>query len=333
MIKVVIADDHALMREGLKHILQAVTDIQICAEATNGFETLQSIRSNPCDVLIMDLSMPGKGGMELIRQVKEEVPQIHILVLTMHEEHEYAARAIRAGALGYMTKEGAGSQLVIAIRRVATGRPYISMDVAEQLAIDAMPTTRRIDQAGEGIGAAHVLQTVPIDLRADEGERLRERDAPGQLEPGAAGSQRVDNGAAQRGPQSVRAGHGDTANPVGCDSVVGVGTGENERSVSGLCDAKRVVSVADVPRHGQGGGAQHICDVPRLILNQGHVFGQGIRAGGRRRCGSKDAAQAESHCTIAVGERKVAVPVEGEPIQAGVGVDRGSDAVAAENDI
>ena len=81
MIKVVIADDHALMREGLKHILQAVTDIQICAEATNGFETLQSIRSNPCDVLIMDLSMPGKGGMELIRQVKEEVPQIHILVL------------------------------------------------------------------------------------------------------------------------------------------------------------------------------------------------------------------------------------------------------------
>jgi DNA-binding NarL/FixJ family response regulator len=144
VIKVVIADDHALMREGLKHILQTVTDIQICAEATNGFETLQSIRSNPCDVLIMDLSMPGKGGMELIRQVKEEVPQIHILVLTMHEEHEYAARAIRAGALGYMTKEGAGTQLVIAIRRVATGRPYISMDVAEQLAIDAMPTNEKL---------------------------------------------------------------------------------------------------------------------------------------------------------------------------------------------
>ena len=113
MIKVVIADDHALMREGLKHILQPVTDIQICAEATNGFETLQSIRSNPCDVLIMDLSMPGKGGMELIRQVKEEVPQVHILVLTMHEEHEYAARAIRAGALGYMTKEGAGTRNLI----------------------------------------------------------------------------------------------------------------------------------------------------------------------------------------------------------------------------
>lgn len=144
MIRVVIADDHALMREGLKHILQAAPDIEIAAEATDGFETLQVIRTNSFDVLVMDLSMPGRGGMELIRQIKEEVPQLRILVLTMHEEQEYAARAIRAGAMGYMTKEGAGTQLVHAIRRVASGRPYISMEVAKQLAIDSMPANEKL---------------------------------------------------------------------------------------------------------------------------------------------------------------------------------------------
>jgi DNA-binding NarL/FixJ family response regulator len=144
MIRVVIADDHALMREGLKHILQSAHDIEIAAEATDGFETLQVIRTHPCEVLVMDLSMPGRGGMELIRQIKEEVPMLRILVLTMHEEQEYAARAIRAGAMGYMTKEGAGTQLVNAIRRVAGGRPYISMEVAEQLAIDSMPANEKL---------------------------------------------------------------------------------------------------------------------------------------------------------------------------------------------
>lgn len=144
MIRVVIADDHALMREGLKHILQSASDIEIAAEATDGFETLQVIRTNSCDVLVVDLSMPGRGGMELIRQIKEEVPLLRILVLTMHEEQEYAARAIRAGAMGYMTKEGAGTQLVHAIRRVASGRPYISMEVAEQLAIDSMPANEKL---------------------------------------------------------------------------------------------------------------------------------------------------------------------------------------------
>ncbi len=132
------------MREGLKHILQKAPDIEIHAEATDGFETIQLVRKMPFDVLVTDLSMPGRCGMELIRQVKDEVPKLAILVLTMHEEDEYAARAIRAGALGYMTKEAAGSQLVNAIRRVASGRPYISMEVAEQLAIEAMPTHEKL---------------------------------------------------------------------------------------------------------------------------------------------------------------------------------------------
>lgn len=132
------------MREGLKYILQKASDIVVCAEATNGFETLQLVRNDSFDVLVMDLSMPGRSGMELIRQIKDESPKMAVLVLTMHEEEEYAARAIRAGALGYMTKEGAGTQLVNAIRRVAFGRPYISMEVAEQLAIEAMPRNEKI---------------------------------------------------------------------------------------------------------------------------------------------------------------------------------------------
>ena len=88
--------------------------------------------------------MPGRCGMELIRQIKDEAPKLAILVLTMHEEDEYAARTIRAGAMGYITKEGAGTQLVNAIRRVASGRPYISMEVAEQLAIEAMPAHEKL---------------------------------------------------------------------------------------------------------------------------------------------------------------------------------------------
>ena len=144
MIRVVLADDHTLMREGLKHILQKAADIEICAEATDGFETMQLVRNQVFDVLVMDLSMPGRCGMELIRQIKDESPKLAILVLTMHEEDEYAARAIRAGALGYMTKEAAGAQLVNAIRRVAAGRPYISMEVAEQLAIEAMPAYEKL---------------------------------------------------------------------------------------------------------------------------------------------------------------------------------------------
>ncbi|MFT5588561.1 MAG: DNA-binding NarL/FixJ family response regulator [Bradyrhizobium sp.] len=89
---------------------------------------------------MLDLSMPGRSGVELIRQIKDEAPRLPILILTMHEEEQYAIRAIRAGARGYLTKESAGTQLLSAIRKVASGRPYISNEVAEQLAMDAMPS-------------------------------------------------------------------------------------------------------------------------------------------------------------------------------------------------
>jgi len=129
------------MREGLKRILDGAEDIAVVGEATDGHEALAQVRKGGFDLLMLDLSMPGRSGVELIRQIKDEAPKLPILILTMHEEEQYAVRAIRAGARGYLTKESAGTQLLSAIKRVASGRPYISPEVAEQLAMDVMPSS------------------------------------------------------------------------------------------------------------------------------------------------------------------------------------------------
>ncbi|QJQ07483.1 response regulator transcription factor [Undibacterium piscinae] len=144
MIRILIADDHTIMREGLKRILEGIDDIEVVAEAVDGHDTLAKARSENFDVLLMDLSMPGRSGVDLIRQIKDEMPKLPILILTMHEEEQYAVRAIRAGARGYLTKESAGTQLVTALRKVASGRPYISIEVAEQLAMSAMPADNEL---------------------------------------------------------------------------------------------------------------------------------------------------------------------------------------------
>ena len=139
MIRVVIADDHQILREGLKQLLLAAGDLDVVGEAGDGHEVLERVRTLGFDVLLLDMSMPGKSGVELIKQVKAEKPKLRILVLSMHEEHQYAVRAIRAGASGYLTKESAAAQLVAAIRKIAAGGAFISAEVAERLALDAMP--------------------------------------------------------------------------------------------------------------------------------------------------------------------------------------------------
>lgn len=139
MIRVVIADDHQILREGLKQLLLAAGDLDVVGEAGDGHEVLERVRTLGFDVLLLDMSMPGKSGVELIKQVKAEKPRLRILVLSMHEEHQYAVRAIRAGASGYLTKESAAAQLVAAIRKIAAGGAFISAEVAERLALDAMP--------------------------------------------------------------------------------------------------------------------------------------------------------------------------------------------------
>ncbi len=139
MIRIVVADDHTIVREGLKQLLVASGDLEVAGEAQDGFEVMKRVRELDFDLLLLDMSMPGKSGIELIRQVKGEKPKLRILVLSMHEEHQYAVRAIRAGASGYLTKESASRQLVEAIRKVAAGGAFISSAVAEQLALGAMP--------------------------------------------------------------------------------------------------------------------------------------------------------------------------------------------------
>lgn len=138
-IRIVIADDHAIVREGLKRIVGDASDFTVTGEAADGTEVMKAVRELEFDVLVLDLSMPGRSGMELIKLVKAEKPKLRILVLSMHQETQYAVRAIKSGASGYLTKESAPAQLEQAIRKIAGGGAYISAEVAEQLALGAMP--------------------------------------------------------------------------------------------------------------------------------------------------------------------------------------------------
>lgn len=133
MIRILIADDHTLMREGLKQILATAGDMVVAGEGSDGFQTLERVREGAWDLLLLDMSMPGRSGIELIKQIKSEKPKLPILVLSMHKEDEYAVRSIRAGASGYLCKDSASQQLLTAIRAVANGGRFISADVATDL--------------------------------------------------------------------------------------------------------------------------------------------------------------------------------------------------------
>ena len=139
MIRLVIADDHAIVREGLKRIVGDAEGLHIEGEAADGNAVMQLVRDREFDVLVLDLSMPGRSGMELIKLARAEKPRLRILVLSMHQEAQYAVRALKSGASGYLTKESAPAELVQAIRKIAAGGAYISAEVAEQLALGAMP--------------------------------------------------------------------------------------------------------------------------------------------------------------------------------------------------
>ncbi len=133
MIRVLVADDHTIVREGLKQILARSGDLLVAGEATNGNDVLKMVREQEWDVLVTDMSMPGRNGIELIKLVKEARPKLPVLVLSMYGEEQYAVRAIRAGASGYLNKESASEQLVAAIRKIASGGVHVSPAVAEAL--------------------------------------------------------------------------------------------------------------------------------------------------------------------------------------------------------
>lgn len=138
MIRILIADDHDILRAGLKHILQDSGDISVAGEACDGLETLAKLRSGAWDALVLDLSMPGRSGIDLIKQIKTECPRLPILILSMHKEDLYALRALKAGASGYLCKDNAETHLADAIRKVAGGGLFINPAVAEKLTRDML---------------------------------------------------------------------------------------------------------------------------------------------------------------------------------------------------
>lgn len=139
MIRILIADDHTILRDGLKQILSECRDMVVAGEADNGLEALKKVREEEWDVVVLDMSMPGKSGIELVKQIKSERPKLPILILSMHKEDQYAVRTLKAGASGYLCKDSASAQLVSAIRKVANGGIFISPDVAEKLAHGLRP--------------------------------------------------------------------------------------------------------------------------------------------------------------------------------------------------
>ena len=139
MIRVLIADDHTIVREGLRQLLEAAGDFEVVGDAADATQAIQLARRVDFDVAVLDVSMPGRSGIELVKQMRAERPRARILMLSMHEQHEYAVRAIRAGASGYLTKDSASRELATALRKIAAGGAYITAEVAEQLALGAMP--------------------------------------------------------------------------------------------------------------------------------------------------------------------------------------------------
>ncbi len=137
--EVLIADDHAIIRDGLKKILADTDDLVVAGEAANGNAVMEQVRARDWNLLVLDISMPGRNGLELIKLVKAERPKLPILIFSMHPEEQYAVRAIRAGASGYISKEGDTDMLLPAMRKVVAGGVYISPKVAELLATEVSP--------------------------------------------------------------------------------------------------------------------------------------------------------------------------------------------------
>jgi len=133
-IRVFIADDHAIVREGLKQILAEQRDIVVAGEAENGLDAIKLFRKSRCHVMLLDISMPDRNGIEVLKQIKQERPELAVLMLSMHREDQYAIRALKAGAAGYLTKQSAPRELVTAIRQVAGGQKYVSATLAQALA-------------------------------------------------------------------------------------------------------------------------------------------------------------------------------------------------------
>jgi DNA-binding NarL/FixJ family response regulator len=136
MLRILIADDHPVFRQGLRQILSEIKDMVVADEVSDGQKALVIVRTGRFDVILLDISMPGRNGIDVLKQLKKEKPNLPVLMLTMHPEEQYAIRALKAGASGYLTKESTPDELVTAIRKVSTGGRYVSSSLAEKLAYE-----------------------------------------------------------------------------------------------------------------------------------------------------------------------------------------------------
>jgi DNA-binding NarL/FixJ family response regulator len=136
MIKILVGDDHAIVRAGLKEIIRDNKDMLVADEACSGREVLSKVSSNDYDVVVLDITLPDVSGLDVLKQIKRDAPKLPVLMLSIHPEEQYAVRALRAGASGYLTKESAPEELVEAIEKAAMGRRYVSSSLAEKFALD-----------------------------------------------------------------------------------------------------------------------------------------------------------------------------------------------------
>lgn len=138
MIRLLVVDDHTLFRGGIIHVIQETADIVVAAEARNGAEALEKALKDDFDVVLLDISMPGRGGLEVLKELRQQKAKLAVLILSIHPEEQYAVRALRSGAAGYLTKESAPEELIAAIRKVASGGKFVSATLAERLATTMM---------------------------------------------------------------------------------------------------------------------------------------------------------------------------------------------------
>jgi len=136
MIRVLIADDHAVVRQGLKQILGDTPEMVVAGEATNGQEVLDKVRAEAWDIVVLDISMPDRSGLDILKELQSERPKLPVLVLSMYSEDQFAVRVLKAGARGYLAKDSAPDELVKAIRKVVSGGTYVSAFLAEKLAFE-----------------------------------------------------------------------------------------------------------------------------------------------------------------------------------------------------
>lgn len=166
MIRVVLCDDHAVVRRGIRDTLAEAVDIKIQGEAGSYSEVREVLRTEPCDVLVLDLNMPGRGGLDVLATLKEQGSPVKVLVVSMYEADQYAIRCLRAGAFGYLNKAGDPAELVKAVRTVAQGRKYVTADVAEMLA-DSLSSPQQ--ESPHAALSERELQTL---LKIASGKRL-----------------------------------------------------------------------------------------------------------------------------------------------------------------